>query len=266
MENMVEKSPVMHVPTDEEAQAIKKMVLDKSAANGEPAPLVFKVLLCDGKTQFIVKWLSANGWQDIVNNKDYQKQLNENPEAADNFMRMKIFSECVLWPPTFNPALSERNQKYPAGVLGALLDKIMFASGFTQDAAPDKVLVAPPEPVEPTDEELTEIMQNHPLASVFGTAFEKPFFVRDYNAELGDYELLVTRYYIYTQIDSKNYKAMREEPSDDKAAEMILNACVLWPKNINWETEPANYGEWLIKSILTQSGIGIDPSTGIEEI
>ena len=96
MEKVLEKSAVMHVPTDEEAKAVKQQVVDHSAANGDPTPLVFKVLLCDGKTQFIVKWLSSGCWQDIINNKDYQRQLTENPEAADNFMRMKVFQDCVL--------------------------------------------------------------------------------------------------------------------------------------------------------------------------
>lgn len=283
---------VQHVFTPADVEQVKLMAKQRAAQHGLPEPLVFAVRLCEDKVQFICQWLDTPTWQEIVNNPDYQKKSQdpgkEAREEADNFLRMKVFRQCVLWPPTFNPMASERNQPYPAGVIGTLLDKIMFSSGFTQDAAPDKVLLAPPEPREPTEEEIEGIMRAHPLASRFGLAFEKPFFVRDFNPQTGDYDFVVTRYYVYTAVDRETHGAMHTKADETAGLDSVLDACVLWPvpqgidkepekyaallafikdrdiPRVTWAKEPANYGDWLVNSIFAQSGFGVDPTTGVE--
>ena len=289
-------SSIQHIPTQEEIEQTKQNIHARAASEGAAIPLVFKAMFCNDQVQFICQWLDSAAWNVITSNTDYQKQLTENPEEADRFMRMKVFQRCVIWPapPKFNPTLRDSNQPYPAGVLGALLDKIMFTSGFTNDVAPDRILIAPPEPREPTDEELTAIMRAHPMASRFGSALEKPFFMKSYNAELDTDEFIITRYYIYTTIDKDTYAQMKTETDDDTAMELVLDGCTLWPvpskleamaeanpgkwgklletiqgfetppERVTWGQEAAQNGEWLTKSIMKQSGFGMDPSTGIE--
>ena len=290
---LLTKSTIGHVPTPEECEQIKQAALARADALGQAAPLVFRASFCNDQVQFICQWLDHATWKGIIENADYQKHLETQPEAAEYFLRLKVFQKCVLWPPQFKPHVSEQNQPYPAGVIGNLLNYIMFMSGFTKEVVPDKLIVLPPAPVEPSQEVLEALMVAHPLACKFNLAFEKAFFVRDYVAAIQDYGLAATRYYIYTTIDRQTYQAVQQD--QDTGLEIALNNCVLWPvpaaledmaaanaakygplvevvkahpeiPRVAWDDEPAQYGEWLVNSIMLESGFGMDPATGIEAL
>ena len=258
--------PVQHIPTDDDIAKVKDAIAKAAQLEGKPTRPVFKKTFSNGKVCFLYTWMTYDKYDKIVSDKMYLQALEKDPAQAQKFVQLQVLQECVLWPPTFNPAAREELQPYPAGVVGTLTDAIMLASGFTQDVAPDSVIVAPPKPDDITEEEVTALINEHPIASSFGVAFEKPFFVRDFNFDSGEYEPLTTRYYIYTQVNRETYSKAKEMQNDEEALLFVLNSCVLWPKNVDWGKEPANYLEWLFKSIMVQSGFGGDPMDGVEEV
>ena len=263
------KKFLSHLATEDDVAEVKARMAQRAELLDEPVQPVFSKKFPGDKIQFLYTWLTNKSYTRIVNNPSYQDQLGKDPEAANRWFQIQVFQDCILWPSTFQCSVKEDFQPYPAGVIGGptgLLECIMFSSGFTQDSAPDKVMLCPDEPLEPTKEEMDEIMQTHPLASQFGTAFEKPFFIRDFNYATNEYEYIPTRYYIYTQLDRATYALAKAETDDAAATKLILDACVLWPKNIDWDKEPANNDDWLFRSIMLASSFGIDPSTGIEEV
>lgn len=248
---------VQHAPTEEEIAKVKEL------AGGKP---VFKKAFANGKIVFLYTWMGYGTYNGIVGNKMYQQSLEKDPAGAQRYLQIQVLQECVLWPSTFVPSQREELQPYPAGVIGSLTDAIMFASGFTNDAAPDTVLSLPIQPEEATEEAINAIIDEHPIAKRFGVAFEKPFFIRDYDFEKEQYLLLPTRYYVYTMIDRDTYAKAKSAETEEAGLDIILKSCVLWPQNIQWELEPANYHEWLFRSIMQQSGFGSDPSEGFEEV
>lgn len=262
--------PIQQIVSDEDVSKVKA---EEALKNNPPRP-VFKKSFANGKIQFLYSWITDAAYQDIIGKESYQKGLEKDPETARRYLQIKVLEQCVLWPKTFNPATREELQPYPAGVISGLMDAIMFASGFTTDAAPDTVLLAPPQPTEATDEEILQIMaeratkkqQTQPGYRDFGVAFEKPFFVRDFDFDANQYRLVPTRYYVYVPVDRATFLEARDASNEEQGMLTVLNDCVIWPKEIDWASEPANYCQWVFEAIMLQSGFGTDPSSDVEEV
>jgi len=257
--------PITHVPTAEDIARVKERVA--AQANGAPVPPVFRKSFAEGKISFLYRWYSYGEYtNDILENQSYRAQAEKNPEEAQKYLRMKVFQKCVLWPETFNPLAREELQPYPAGVVGRLFDSIMETSGFTENVLPDTVVLAPDMPQEPTPEEVEALRLAHPLAKRFGV-LGKPFFMESFNYETREPELVPLRYYLYCPIDRATLVASRELGEDDAAIDFVLSKATVWPQNIDWAQEPANYRDWVFNSILVASGCGPeDPSSGVEEV
>jgi len=256
---------VNHTTTEEDIQKVKDFLEKRLTLEGKPMQPVYKASFNKGKIEFLYSWITNQMYQHLMDNKTYQNALKTNPIEAQKFLNTQILQDCVLWPDTFDPTLRDELQPYPAGIIPGLIERIQIQSGFVENAAPDSVIIPPTVPEPPTEEEIKALLEKHPIGKKFNEAFGLPFFTRDYDYAEQQYILVPTRYYIFTALDGATYKKARDLGQGEEALAFVLESCVLWPEQVNWNDEPANYGQWLFNAVMTQSGFSVDPTLDGDE-
>lgn len=257
---------IQHIVTAEDIAAVKKQLADDALKNGTPLRPVFKVGFMNNTIQFLYTWINKKEYDTIVGSKGYKEGIQKDPANTEKFFQRSVLSTCVLWPYEFNSAVPEALNPYPAGIFKGLLDAIMSFSGFSDEALPDEVIIEPEMAEVASQEEITALKAEHPLAAKFGAVLKKPFYIYEYDQETRIPRMINLRNYYYTCMDRATYQLAKATSDEDKGIDIVLNACVLWPNKINWDNEPANYRAWLFQSIMTASGFNLDPSGAPEQV
>lgn len=245
--------------TPEDIAAVKAANLATCELAGQPEKPVWMQEFAGGAIQFIHTWITVA--QQLEWNEKYLQAAQKNPASAEHFLNTRILESCVLWPKGFSPSNIQEMAKYPAGVIQGLVTAILQRSGIGVPALPELLVTQPAEPELPSDEEFAELE----ASNRFGV-FAKPFFVGSYNEEIDGYDAVQTRYYLYTLVDEKTWREAQGKNDEQAAVDVIVNTCVVWPKQIDWMSEPAGYKDAMYTAIMSMTGFQPDTAEQSQEL
>lgn len=255
---------IEHIVTQEIIDEVKARLVAYCESRDIPEPTIFKKAFPGGKLQFICKWLTDEEYREITDRDDFRAFVKRDRDAAELHLHRKILEKCVLWPSTFDPLMAAKSGQYPAGIIDGLIEAIMTQSGFTQEAVPEQVLDAP-EVTNYTLDEAIALVKDHPCYQKHGILLSRVFFVRNFDLTTGETIAIPVKNYLYGPIDRGIYAASQAAKTREEAQDIVLKAAIMWPKNIDWAQEPANYAQWLVAAVMEASAFGNgDPSVGVE--
>ncbi len=232
---------VVDPPTPEEEEALKE------AYGNRP---LYKAVIAK-RNHFVYTILTKN-MEESIREAQFKAATRLDPQRLDAMYRERVLQGCVVWPRDFTIT---KLQQMPAGVEYSLFNRIMAASGMSDQDTLDVTLTKMIETPGPTEEDLAKL-QEDPRLQRLGLVHRTILAT-----ETDERGIPVSRpvfHVIYTAIERLTFaKIQAGATMETDVNDEYLKVGVVWPADVNWDAMPAGWAQVVANGILELSGFAV---------
>lgn len=232
---------VVDPPTPEEEQALKETYGNR--------PL-YKAVVAK-RNHFVYTILTKN-MEESIREAQFKAATRLDPQRLDAMYRERVLQGCIVWPRDFSIT---KLQQMPAGVEYSLFNRIMAASGMSDQDTMDVTLTKMIEAPEPTKEDIDKLRADSRLQRL--GLIHRTILVTETD-ERGIPTSRPVFHVIYTAIERLVFaKIQAAATMDTDVNDEYLRVGVVWPTEVNWDAMPAGWAQVVSNGILEQSGFAV---------